>query len=363
MDVSSLREVEACGGAFRRNGKEGDAMAILRDCGMNLVRLRLWNDPFDETGVPYGGGVCDMKTVKRLAGRANALGVPWALVFQYSDFWADPGKQTVPKAWRELGADGLEQALYRYTRDTLESLVGDSIPPSVVSVGNETTNGLLWPYGKYPRFDNIARFLNAGIQAVRETLPDALVMVHLDNGGNHAVLQDWLEKYFESGGADFDILGLSYYPFWHGKGMDDLRKSLNQLARKYRKPLLLTETSMGFTTEDYGGREKLSPAQRKGMAAKPALAKHLPWSMTPEGQRSYLRDLFAAIRQVPDGLGKGFVWWEPAWLPVCGSQWATEAGLRYIGDPGPGGNEWANQALFDYDGNALPALEILKELS
>lgn len=360
MDLSTLPEVERCGGTFHDRGIPGDAVEILKSYGMNMVRLRLWNHPYSPQGAPYGAGTNDLPTTLAMARRLRRAGVPWLLDFHYSDFWADPGKQNIPKAWAGLDAAGLEAAVYDYTLGVLEALAREQLLPQMVAVGNELTNGLLWPYGKTPNFQNIARFLNAGIRAVRQAAPEAKIMLHLDNGGNNALYRSWFDSYFAAGGRDFDCIGLSYYPFWHGT-MEDLQHNLYDLAARYRKPLVIAEVSMGFTMEDYGSYEALAPENRKGMATKPALAAKVPYPMTPRGQQRFLEDLMALLKSVPGQLGAGFFYWEPAWLPVPGSGWATPAALAYTGEPGPGGNEWANQALFDYSGNALPALESIRD--
>ena len=361
-DLSALSEVESCGGRFfDSDGREGDAMSILARRGVNHVRLRLWNDPKSEAGEPYGGGGCDLETVTALAKRAKDLGLSWQLVFHYSDFWTDPGKQNLPKAWRGLDQAALERAVYVFTRETLQSLKSRGLAPDLVSVGNEITNGLLWPAGAVPHWDENARLVSGGIRAVHDTLPEAKTLLHLDNGGKPEISRDWFSRYEEHGGEDFDGIGLSYYPCWSGT-LAGLEENLSALARRYRKPLLVTETAAGHTLADYAGFERLDPACRKGMAAGEKEAAMIPWPMTPAGQAAFLADLTGVIRRVPEGLGAGFVYWEPAWLPVPGSGWASPAALRYLQNPGPGGNEWANQALFDYTGHALPALDVLAGL-
>lgn len=360
MDLSSLLEVERCGGRFYDHGREEDALRILKRYGMNLVRLRLWNDPFDEQGSSYGGGGNDLETVLALAGRAKEQGIGWMLDFHYSDFWADPGKQTLPKAWRELDEAGLEKAMYDYTAKTLQSCRKAELLPGIVSVGNEVSNGLLWPYGKVPACEKLTCFLNAGIRAVRDTAPGTPVMLHLDNGGNQKLYRDWFDRYLEHGGEDFEYIGLSYYPFWHGS-LEMLKQNLQMLALRYGKELIVAEVSMGHTLNDYQQYEKLSDSDRKGMAATAKLAAQVPFPMTPEGQAEFMKAVMEIIRQVPEGRGRGFCYWEPAWLPVPGSGWASRTALAYMGEKGPGGNEWANQALFDYDGNALPALEVIRD--
>ena len=147
FDISSLLEVERCGGTFRDGGGPEDLFAILRRYGANWVRLRLWNDPYDENGNRYGGGTCDLPTVLELARRAKTAGLRWLLDLHYSDFWADPGKQTVPKAWRNLDKAGLEEAVGRYTKDVLCACRAAGVEPDMVQVGNELPNGGLGPSG------------------------------------------------------------------------------------------------------------------------------------------------------------------------------------------------------------------------
>jgi len=360
MDLSSLAEVESCGGCFYDNGNQQDAMDILKSYGTDYVRLRLWNNPYSEDGQPYGAGNSDFDATLPLAQRALAHGFGFLLDFHYSDFWADPGKQTIPKAWRGLDADGLEQAVFDFTKEMLEKFAAAHAAPTMVAVGNELSNGLLWPYGKVPEYKNIARFVSAGIRAVREVDKSIPVMIHLDNGGNNELYRRWFDNYFANGGEDFEYIGMSYYPFWHGN-LAALEANMNDIAVRYGKDLIAAEVSMGFTMDDYKDYEKLEDSERKGYATKPSLLEGLDYPMTKQGQADFMQDFMTRIKNVPDGHGKGFFYWEPAWLPRHGSEWATQAAREYIGEPGAGGNEWANQALFDYDGNALPALKVIRD--
>ncbi len=360
MDVSTLQEVERLGGKFYDHGQQKDLFDILQAYDVNYIRLRLWNDPYAEDGTPYGAGTNDLATTIALAKRTLAHGMGFLLDLHYSDFWADPGKQRVPKAWRGFDEDELAEAVYSYTVDTMRALHAAGTAPTMVQVGNEVTKGLLWPYGSTPNFKAIARFINAGIRGVRAVDSDVPIMIHLDNGGNNALYREWFDHFLENG-EDFQIIGLSYYPFWHGT-MRDLANNLNDLAVRYGKDLVIAEVSMGFTMEDYASYEKLPAGARKGMATKPELAEKIDYPMTKEGQKAFLLDLFKTLDNVPDRKGRGFFYWEAGWIPVAGSGWANEASLAYIEEAGPGGNEWANQALFDYEGNALPALEAVRDL-
>ena len=359
MDISTLLAVEQCGGKFYDHGVQKDVLDIMQSYGVNAVRLRLWNDPYTEDGKPYGAGTNDLPTTIELAKRAKIRGMDVLLDLHSSDFWADPGKKRVPKAWRGMDVNQLEEAVYAYTRDVLLAMKEAGAYPNLIQIGNELTYGMLWPLGKMPNYDNLARFISAGIRAVRSMDADMPVMIHLDNGGNNAMYRDWFDHYIERG-EDFQIIGLSYYPFWHGT-LDDLQNNMNDLAMRYGKEMMIVEVSMGYTMEDYAEYEKLSPDERKGYATKPELVENLPFPMTKEGQSDFMKAVFDVIDQVPDNMCQGFFYWEAAWIPVPGVGWASEEALPYIEEKGPCGNEWANQALFDYDGNVLPAFETIRD--
>lgn len=359
MDLSTLLELERCGAKYYDNGEVRDLLAIMKSYDVDTIRIRLWNDPWSETGESYGAGENDLKTSLEIAKRVTAAGFGVLLNFHYSDFWADPGKQIKPKAWADYGVKELEQAVYDYTLESMQTFLDAGVNITMVQVGNELSNGLLWPEGKVPNYDNIATFVNAGIRAVRKADATIPVMIHLDNGGNNALYREWFDN-FTKRGEDFEIIGLSYYPFWHGS-LQMLNDNMNDIAERYGKDLVIAEVSMGYTMEDYKNYEKLSDEERKGYATRPALVEKIEYPMTKQGQYDFMEDFLNRISHIKGGKGKGFFYWEPAWIPVPGSGWATPASLKYMNDPGPCGNEWANQALFDYDGNALPTLSLIRD--
>lgn len=359
MDLSTLLELERCGAKYYDNGEERDLLAIMKSYDVDTIRIRLWNDPWSETGESYGAGENDLKTSLEIAKRVTAAGFGVLLNFHYSDFWADPGKQIKPKAWADYGVKELEQAVYDYSLESMQTFLDAGVNITMVQVGNELSNGLLWPEGKVPNYDNIATFVNAGIRAVRKADAAIPVMIHLDNGGNNALYREWFDN-FTKRGEDFEIIGLSYYPFWHGS-LQMLNDNMNDIAERYGKDLVIAEVSMGYTMEDYKNYEKLSDEERKGYATRPALVEKIEYPMTKQGQYDFMEDFLNRISHIKGGKGKGFFYWEPAWIPVPGSGWATPASLKYMNDPGPCGNEWANQALFDYDGNALPTLALIRD--
>lgn len=358
MDLSTLLELERCGAKYYEDGKEKDILDIMREHDVDTIRLRLWNDPKSEDGEPYGAGNNDLAETIAIGKKVTDAGFGVLLNFHYSDFWADPGKQIKPKAWKDFGVDELEQAVYDFTLENLTKIIEAGVNVTMIQVGNELSNGLLWPEGKVPNYDNIAKFVNAGIRACRKVNADIPIMIHLDNGGNNELYVRWFTNFIERG-EEFEYIGLSYYPFWHGS-LDQLEFNMNDIAKRFNKDLIIAEVSMGFTMDSYQEYEKLADSERKGYATKPELVEKIDYPMTIEGQADFTKDFLNRVANVVDDHGKGFFWWEPAWIPVPGSGWATPASLKYMNDPGPCGNEWANQALFDYDGNVLPALDVIK---
>jgi arabinogalactan endo-1,4-beta-galactosidase len=359
MDLSTLLELENLGAKYFDNGKEQDILDIMKKYDVNSIRIRVWNDPYSVVGESYGAGINDLETSLAIAKKVTAAGFGVLLNFHYSDFWADPGKQIKPKAWEGYRVEELEKAVYEYTIEVMDIFAKNGARPTMVQVGNELSNGLLWPEGKVPNYDNIAKFVNAGICGVRAIDAQVPIMIHLDNGGKNELYREWFDNFMERG-EDFQIIGLSYYPFWHGT-LDMLENNMNDIAVRYGKDLVVAEVSMGYTMEDYKDYEQLTDEQRKGYATRPELVAKIEYPMTVQGQAEFMEDFLHRISHIADDKGKGFYYWEPAWIPIAGSGWATEASLKYINDPGPCGNEWANQALFDYDGNTLPALSVIRD--
>ena len=362
MDFSTLEETERLGGVFRQNGQAGDLVNILADNGVNAARLRLWVDPYSQAGEPYGAGNCDLSCVMRLAKRAKARGMRVLLDLHYSDFWCDPGRQLPPKAWEGLPPEKLCGAVYDYTRNVLRTLKKADIEPDMVQVGNEITNGMLWPTGrlsdpepgkKRTGFDALAPLVRAGCEAVRAE-SGAQVMLHLERSGDNAVWREWFDEMLARG-VDFDVIGASYYPYWHGS-FEMLRANLADMIRRYGKDVIVVETAYAFTSAHFApeqpGAHLVINDSLKCFDGSDA-----PYPLTPEGQRAFTEELLRLVQNLPQGRGKGVYYWEPAWLPLPGSTWATEAARRYINElHKPGGNEWANQCMFDYEGSANIAL-------
>ena len=345
MDVSMLKELEQHGAVYYLNGEEEDLFKIMRISGVNLIRLRLWNDPYSEKGEPYGGGTNDFETTLELAKRAAAQSMDIMLDFHYSDFWADPAKQIKPKAWKNLEPEQLKNAVYHYTCDILKKMRKDNISPVIVQVGNEITNGPLWPAGRIENIETMAALLSAGSRGVREMAPDAKILLHLDFGTDNKLYRKWFSA-IEPYQLDFDIIGMSYYPFWNGS-IESLVYNMNDISRTYKKDVLVAETSIGYTTDTLGCN---------GIVFSKELEKNTDYPATKEGQEMFLKDLCRAVRNVENGKGVGIVYWEPEWLPIPECAWAKKIGCEYMNDKAELGNSWANQALFDASGNANRAL-------
>lgn len=351
MDVSMIRELEANGASYYRNGKKEDLFELLKTCGVNMVRLRIWPDPYDENGNPYGGGMNDLETTAALAGRTVEHGMDFMVDFHYSDFWADPGKQVKPKAWENLSGSALETAVYLHTSETLKALKNKKLIPAMVQVGNEITKGLLWLDGYVDQTESMAALLKAGIRGVREECPGAKIVLHLDFGTDNRMYRRWFDavRPYE---LDFDVIGMSYYPHWNGS-IQLLLENMNDMAVRYGKEVIVAETSIGYTTDTLGCKGIVFTEEQEKAAGYPA---------TPEGQEAFLRDLYAAVRNVQNEKGIGVFYWEPAWLPIPGCTWANKSGSLYMKDQVEAGNAMANMALFDAAGNANPALLNLKTM-
>ncbi|MGA1977653.1 MAG: glycosyl hydrolase 53 family protein [Bacteroidales bacterium] len=241
-DISFLPEIESRGMKFFDNGKEEDPVKILADHGFNYIRLRLFVNPENEKGYAPGKGFCSLEYTKKMAARVKKYGMKLLLNFHYSDYWADPQQQNKPKAWENLNFEALRDSLKSYTKRVLIGLRDQGTIPEMVQIGNEINHGMLWPDGHISNLDNLAELLKAGVEAVREVDPSIIIMMHIALGGQNREAVFWLDNMIARG-VDFDVIGLSYYPMWHGT-LDDLKSNLNDLAGRYRKDLNVVEYAM-----------------------------------------------------------------------------------------------------------------------
>ncbi|MEO7311885.1 MAG: glycosyl hydrolase 53 family protein, partial [Chitinophagaceae bacterium] len=240
-DISFLPELEDRGIKFSDKGVEKDAILILKEHGFNYVRLRIFNDPANDSGYSPKKGFCDLEHTKQMAKRVKAAEMKLLLDFHYSDYWADPGKQYKPAAWRALNFIELKKALYDYTRNVLQQLKEQGTEPDMVQVGNEINHGIVWPEGAISNMDGLAQLLKAGIGGVKYVSPAMPIMLHVALGGQNDESVSFFDNMLARG-VSFDIIGESYYPKWHGT-LDDLRDNLNDLVRRYHKDVVVVEYS------------------------------------------------------------------------------------------------------------------------
>lgn len=240
-DISFLPQIESRGRKFMDNGEEKDMMKILAGHGFNYIRLRIFVNPENEKGYSPGTGFCGIGYTKQMASRAKKEGMKLLLNFHYSDYWADPQQQNKPLAWAGLDFKTLKDSLKAYTKRVLIALRDQGTLPEMVQVGNEINHGMLWPDGHISNPDNLAELLKAGVEAVREVDSSIIVMMHIALGGQNREATFWLDNMIARG-VDFDIIGLSYYPRWHGT-LDDLKFNLNDLIKKYNKDVNVVEYS------------------------------------------------------------------------------------------------------------------------
>jgi arabinogalactan endo-1,4-beta-galactosidase len=308
-DLSFLKQQEDAGKRFKDQGVAKPGLAIFRSHGYNWVRLRLFHTPANSP-VPLPN---TFAYTVNLAKQAKAQGFRFLLDFHYSDTWADPGAQSVPKAWAGLAHARLVDSVFAYTRDAIAGFRAEGVLPDMVQVGNEINNGMLWPDGK-DDWDNQADLLEAGIHGVdagRGADPMPRIMLHIACGGDTAVTK-WFFDNAEKSGIAYDVIGQSYYPMWHGT-LDDLARNLAFMAGRYAKDILVVETAFAAYPEGGG-----------------------PFPLTDAGQADYLREIDRIVRAAPGGRGKGWMWWEPT-------------GDAYLG---------TSRGLFDRQLNARPALRV-----
>ncbi len=342
-DISSLLVHEDNGAVYRDNGQIGDAIDILSDHGTNYFRLRQFVNPQFENN--YNGGfdafvAQDVAYNIELANRVKLAGGKILLDFHYSDTWADPGHQWKPEAWESLSASQLEQQVYDYTKQTIESFKAAGVLPDMVQIGNEIASGLLWDEGRLWRadlpeaqeFDNLAGLLSAGIQGARDGAgpgDEPLVMIHHDQGSKWNTTSYYFDRLLPrlvANGTDPDVLGYSYYPIYHTGGIAGVQQNLTNSANTYGKPVVIAEA--GFPSRNPTSSEQ-----------------NLGFPVTEAGQQAYLQALVDALENVPNGLGMGVFWWYAEARPTTGL------------------NVWQNgrYSLFDQNGNLNDAATVFEE--
>lgn len=330
VDLSFTPEILQAGTIFKDNNQSKDLVQIFKDKGINTVRLRVWHTPIDAHS--------SLQEVLDFAKTLNAKGFNIWLDIHYSDTWADPANQTKPVAWKNANLLDLKDSVYQYTSRTVQAFKTAGITLKVVQIGNETNSGFLWDLGKVggsfdTNWGNYALLIKEGLRAVKDVSSSTKTMIHIA-GFDSA---DWFFGNLASQNVSYDYIGLSYYPVWHGKSLDALSTSLNNLINKFQKPVIIAETSYPFTllwndntNNIVGSSSQLIPA----------------YDATADGQNAYTKALIDLMHKLPGQQGLGICWWAPEWVSFKGTT-ATN------------GSNAENLTLFDFNNNALPALSSL----
>lgn len=363
VDLSSVLVEEKSGVKYYDfDGNEADVFKVFADAGVNYVRLRIWNDPYDENGNGYGGGNNDLATAIELGKRASENGMRVYIDFHYSDFWADPTRQHAPKAWEGMTLDEKSQALYEFTEDSLKQLLDAGVDVGMIQIGNEINYGMAGEYNT----DKVITLLKEGSRAIRNVSDEygrkIDIAIHYTRITAKGAVLDLVSNLVENG-VDFDMIGMSYYPFWDGS-FDNMKRVLELINERYGKKAFLAETSYAYTLEDGDGNGNNFASTSDIVEGYPA---------TVKGQASIIHDICAAVNEVGGG---GIFYWEGAWIPVgpkgannspiweeFGSGWASSFASDY--DPEQagayyGGCSWDNQAFFDFTGHPLESINVFK---
>ena len=329
-DISSLAKSEAKGGVYKwSSGSTGDAVAILKNAGMNYARLKVWVNPAD--------GYNNKTRVLAMAKRIKAAGMKLLVDFHYSDTWADPGAQSKPSAWSGHTYSQLTSDVYNHTYDVLNALKAQGTTADMVQVGNEINGGMLWNEGSTANWSQLAGLLNSGYNAVKAVSSSTTVALHLAKGGDLSGTRAWFDK-AAANGVKFDAIGLSYYGYWHGP-LSDFQTTIDDAASRYGKPVFVAETAYPFRLDSDDSLVNQIDTTGELVSGYPA---------TVAGQTKWMNDVASIVEAVPNGRGLGVFSWEATWTAVTGNGWdPTDA---------TSGNGWENQALFGYDDKALSSM-------
>ncbi len=373
VDISSVLSEEASGVRYYdEDGNETDIFKMLSESGVNYIRVRVWNDPYDASGNGYGGGNNDVASAVEIGRRAAQYDMKLLVDFHYSDFWADPGKQKEPKAWLGYSVDQKVDAVKAFTTEALQQIKDAGADIGMVQIGNETISAICGE----TTWANMAKIFNAGSSAVREF--DSSIKVALHFTEPQKGIYPGIAKNLSDNNVDYDVFASSYYPYWHGS-LSNLTETLDTVAKTYDKEVMVAETSYAYTIEDTDGWGNTVTRGNNNSG------NDIKWSFTVQGQANEVRDVIDAVNSVSDGMGIGVFYWEGAWITVgdttglsgadydnkvvankalweqYGSGWASKYATEYDAeDAGKwyGGSAVDNQAFFDNTGKKLDSLNI-----
>ena len=366
VDLSTWDELEALHPTLTYKGKIVEPFSFFSEHShIKIVRLRIWVDPYDDKGNPYGGGTNDLECTLRLARKAKEAGMAILLDFHYSDFWVDPSRQKLPKSWEGLSFLEIQEKVYSYTKEVLLKMKEEGIEVEATQIGNEITHGMIYPFGQLDLeyseengggFKGFVKLFNQGAKATKEIYHNAKTVLHLEHSGSTDMQQWFLDSVLEEG-INFDVVGESYYPYWHGP-FKDFKENISNIKNRYHKEVWVVEMGYEFAPFKLEGHhtyfEMVGPEFEVGN-----IDGRIPFVGTKVGQAEYLKYFMNICYEV--GVDAIF-YWEPAWVEMPGNGWAKDAGQIYCGlEPVEAFNDWANETLFDFDGVGNDALEIFTQ--
>jgi arabinogalactan endo-1,4-beta-galactosidase len=335
-DLSFLPQIEDLGGKYYdEEGNPADAIQIFSDHGFNYIRLKLWHTPEDDYN--------NLTRIQYMAERIKSKNIKFLLNFHYSDTWADPGKQYKPAAWEGLSFEILKDSVYQYTKNVVQALDTQGTLPDMVQIGNEINPGMLWNDGRVggsydtpEQWAKLAALINQGIRGIRESCDsgDSIgIMIHIANAANNGGSR-WFFDNITDQGVEFDYIGLSFYPWWHGT-LEAVRDNLNDLALRYDKDIIIAEMAYPWTLQWYDNTGNIVGSSDQLHAGYPA---------TVNGQTNFMRDLIKIVRNTRNQKGVGIFYWAPDWISVQ-----------------PVGSSWENVTLFDFEAKVLSSMNVFLE--
>ncbi|MDR9401088.1 MAG: glycosyl hydrolase 53 family protein [Psychroflexus sp.] len=318
MDMSLLPEIRQSNAIVKNhNGEEEDMLITAANHGMNTIRLRLWKNPLSNTS--------GFTKVRALSDEIHSLGLNVLLSVHYSDTWADPGHQHTPALWQNADYETLKDSVFNYTKRII-----NNIKPDFIQIGNEINSGFLHPLGHINQLNQMKGLLEEGIRAVRDTNEQTKIILHFAGHENANSFFSQLDA------LDFDIIGLSYYPRWHGRSLSDLDTSIDRLETNYDKKVLLVETAYPFTLEWYDQTNNIIGSENQILSQ---------FEPTPQGQKSYFSQIKSIMKASEDRIG--FISW--------GSEW-----IAFKGETATDGSPYENQAFWDFNHQALPVFQVFE---
>lgn len=328
-DASFIDELIHKGAIYKENNKKTNPLHIYKEHGMNTIRLRIWNNPKN--------GYCNLERTLFIAKEIKENNLFFILNFHFSDTWADPSQQIVPEKWKHNSFKEIKTNLFNYSFKVINALKQQNTLPEIIQIGNEIENGILFPHGSIQNINQFTQLLNASIKGVKRALTEnelknIKIMIHISPGGDKDRCY-WFFNQIISHNINFDIIGLSYYPWWHGSFFN-LKENMNNLAKQFNKDIMIVETAYPWTLDWFDYKHNVVGEQSQLLHCYPA---------TVQGQKRFISTLIRKVKDVPKNRGKGVIYWAADYISIPEKN-----------------SSWENMTLFDFNGNLLDSINAFK---